>query len=103
MRESILESMREKGGAVELSCRNVQRSFIPLYMYQACRTTGLALQQRWLQPIPSPPVASLMPRQESMFEHVVGHAVALCDPLGRVERPVDAKVNAALRVLFLCL
>jgi hypothetical protein len=55
----------------------------------------------WLEGIPSPSVASLMPRLHGVLEHVVGHAAALCDALGLVENPVDAQIDAALPVLFL--
>ena len=40
-------------------------------------------------------------RPERVREHVVGHAPALRDALGLVERPVDAEVDAALAVLLL--
>ena len=49
-----------------------------------CTRTGSTTASR-PGDIPSPSVASLMLRLESMLEHVVGHAVALRDPLGRVE------------------
>src|SRR5262245_2549344 len=38
-----------------------------------------------------------------MLEHIVGHTVALPNPLGGIERPVNTEVNAALRILLLCL
>ena len=46
---------------------------------------------------------SSTPWFQYVHEHVVGYAVSLLDPLGRVERPMDAEVDAALTVFFLCL
>jgi hypothetical protein len=43
----------------------------------------------------------LAPRQERVLEHVIRHAPALGDPLGLVERPVNAEVNTTLTVFFL--
>lgn len=54
-----------------------------------------------LESIPSPSVASLMPRLHGMLEHVVGHAAALRDALGLIENPVDTEIDAALPILFL--
>jgi hypothetical protein len=67
MRESILESMRTKG-----ECG--------LSHGKPGSTTVC-----WLEPISLPSVTSYMSWLESMLEHIVGHAVALCDPLCRIE------------------
>src|SRR6185503_9890993 len=50
---------------------------------------------------PPVPAARLGSGLERVGEHVVGHAPALPDALGLVERPVDAEVDAALAVLLL--
>ena len=42
-----------------------------------------------------------MPRLQGMLQYVVSHAAALRDAFGLVEGPVDAKIDAALPVLFL--
>src|SRR5882762_3851388 len=48
---------------------------------------------------PNPP--ALAATGEGFSEDVVGHALALRDPLRLVEGPVDPEIDAALAVLFL--
>jgi hypothetical protein len=40
--------------------------------------------------------------RESVIEDVIAHAATEGDPLDFVEGPMDAKINAALSILFFC-
>src|SRR4249919_2252922 len=47
------------------------------------------------------PLPSMALWSQNVLEHIVGHAAALRDALGFVERPVDTEIDAALPVFFL--